>query len=512
MARSAGRRHSSRRKRGQRLGFHQLPWRNLVNPYAPIEVLSADQVEQIHLASLRILEELGIAFLLPEALAILAAAGADVDHKSQIVRFDRELIEKNMAKAPARFFMHARNPEHNISFGDNHINFATVASAPNASDLQGGRRPGCYRDYCDFLRLAQALNVVHLFGGYPVEPVDLPPEIRHLDCTDAFIRLSDKVFFAYSLGRERILDGIEMTRIARGISSEQMLREPSLLTVVNSSSPLRIDAPMLEGVIEMARHNQVMVLTPFTLSGAMAPATIAGALAQQNAEALAGLSFSQIVNPGAPVMYGGFTSNVDMKSGAPAFGTPEYTRAALAGGQLARRYNIPYRSSNANACNVVDAQAAYESEMSLWGAIMGHAGLVLHAVGWMEGGLCASFEKMLLDAELLQMMAEFLSPIEVNEETLGFEAMREVGHGGHFFGTQHTLDRYETAFYSPIISDWRNYESWEEAGAHTATERANKLYQEILADFEPPPLDEARSDELSEFIARRKEEGGVRAL
>jgi trimethylamine--corrinoid protein Co-methyltransferase len=297
--------------------------------------------------------------------------------------------------------------------------------------LQGGRRPGCYRDYCDFLRLAQALNVVHLFGGYPVEPVDLPPETRHLDCTDAFIRLGDKVFFAYSLGRQRILDGIEMTRIARGVSSEQMLREPSLLTVVNSSSPLRIDAPMLEGVIEMARHNQVMVLTPFTLSGAMAPATIAGALAQQNAEALAGLAFSQIVNPGAPVMYGGFTSNVDMKSGAPAFGTPEYTRAALAGGQLARRYNIPYRSSNANACNVVDAQAAYESEMSLWGAIMGHAGLVLHAVGWMEGGLCASFEKMVLDAEMLQMMAEFMSPIEVNEETLGFEAMREVGHGGH---------------------------------------------------------------------------------
>jgi trimethylamine--corrinoid protein Co-methyltransferase len=254
-----------------------------------------------------------------------------------------------------------------------------------------------------------------------------------------------------------------------------------------------------------------MVLTPFTLAGAMAPATIAGALAQQNAEALAGLAFSQMVNPGAPVMYGGFTSNVDMKSGAPAFGTPEYTRAALAGGQLARRYNIPYRSSNANACNVVDAQAAYESEMSLWGAIMGHAGLVLHAAGWMEGGLCASFEKMVLDAEMLQMMAEFLSPIEVNEETLGFEAMREVGHGGHFFGTQHTLDRYETAFYAPIISDWRNYESWEEAGAHTATERANKLYQEILADYEPPPLDEARSDELTEFIARRKEEGGVQA-
>lgn len=508
---STGGRRGNRRARSERQRFNQLPWRNLVNPYAPIEVLSADQVEEIHLASLRVLEDLGVAFLSPEALDILQDAGADVDHTTQVTRFERGLIEESLAKAPSRFVVHARNSEHDITFGDNCINFATVGSAPNASDLQGGRRPGSFSDYCDFLRLAQSLNVIHLYGGYPVEPVDLPPETRHLDCTDAFIRLSDKVFFAYSLGRERILDGIEMARIARGVTAEQMLREPSLLTVVNSSSPLRIDGPMLEGVIEMARHNQVMVLTPFTLSGAMAPATIAGALVQQNAEALAGLAFSQIVNPGAPVIYGGFTSNVDMKSGAPAFGTPEYTRAALAGGQLARRYNLPYRSSNANACNVVDAQAAYESEMSLWGAVMGHAGLVLHAAGWMEGGLCASFEKMLLDAELLQMMAEFMSPIEVNEETLGLDAMREVGHGGHFFGSKHTLARYETAFYSPIISDWRNYESWEEAGAHTATERANKLYQEILAQFEPPALEEARGDELAEFIARRKEEGGVRA-
>lgn len=511
MARSSGRR-STQRERSARQGFYQLPWRSLTNPYAPIEVLSADQVEEIHLASLRVLEELGIVFMLPEALDILTDAGADVDRDSQVVRFDRNLILDCMAKAPSRFVVHARNPEHNVTFGDNNINFATVGSAPNASDLQGGRRPGCFRDYCDLLRLAQRLNIVHLYGGYPVEPIDLPPETRHLDCTDAFIRLGDKVFFAYALGRQRILDGIEMARIARGVTSEQMLREPSLLTVVNSSSPLRIDGPMLEGLIEMARHNQLMVLTPFTLSGAMAPATLAGALVQQNAEALAGLAFAQIVNPGAPVMYGGFTSNVDMKSGAPAFGTPEYTRAALAGGQLARRYGIPYRSSNANACNVVDAQAAYESEMSLWGAVMGHAGLVLHAAGWMEGGLCASFEKMVLDAELLQMMAEFLSPIEVNEETLGLDAMREVGHGGHFFGTKHTLSRYETAFYAPILSDWRNYESWREAGAHTATQRANVLYRQLLADFEPPPLDEARSDELTEFIAHRKEEGGVRAV
>ena len=285
---STGRR---RRRRGRRRGQNPeaappRQWRQPRLPFAPIEAVSADELESIHEASLELLQRVGINFLLPEARAILEAAGADVEKDGMRVRFDRELVMSHIAHVPSEFTLHARNPEHNITFGDNHINFATVGSAPNASDLQGGRRPGCYRDYCDFLRLAQALNVVHLFGGYPVEPVDLPPETRHLDCTDAFIRLGDKVFFAYSLGRQRILDGIEMTRIARGVSREQMLREPSLLTVVNSSSPLRIDAPMLEGVIEMARHNQVMVLTPFTLSGAMAPATIAGALAQQNAEAL----------------------------------------------------------------------------------------------------------------------------------------------------------------------------------------------------------------------------------
>jgi trimethylamine--corrinoid protein Co-methyltransferase len=241
----------------------------------------------------------------------------------------------------------------------------------------------------------------------------------------------------------------------------------------------------------------------------MAPVTLAGALALQNAEALAGIAFAQMVNPGAPCIYGGFTSNVDMKSGAPAFGTPEYARAAFASGQLARRYRLPYRSSNANASNVVDAQAAYESEMSLWGAVMGHANMVMHGAGWMEGGLCASFEKMMLDAELLQMMAEFLTPVAVNEETLALDAIREVGPGGHFFGAAHTLARYETAFYAPMLSDWSNFENWQDAGARTATERAHTLYKKILAAYEAPPLQAERREELDAFVARRKDEGGA---
>ncbi len=499
------------RQRRESSALTQLPRRALRNPYAPIEVLSADQIEAIHDTSMQILEEIGMDFLHPEAREILGRAGAEVEAGSERVRFDRGLIEEAVGHAPAEFTLHARNPAHHVTIGGNHINFATVGSAVNASDLAGGRRDGNYDDFCDLIRLAQAFNTVHLIGGYPVEPIDLPVATRHLDGTMAFITLSDKPYHAYSLGRRRIRDAIEMTRIGRGIDADRLMREPSLFSVINTSSPLRLDAPMIEGVIEMARRNQPLVVTPFTLSGAMSPVTLAGALAQQNAEALSTLALVQLVNPGAPVVYGGFTSNVDMKSGAPAFGTPEYTRAALAGGQLARRYRLPYRSSNANAANLVDAQAAYESEMSLWGAVMGHANIVLHGAGWMEGGLTASFEKFVLDVELLQMMAETLRPIEVNEATLGLSAIREVDPGGHFFGAAHTLERYETAFYTPLVSDWRNYETWEESGAETATQRAHKIYKRVLAEFEPPPLDPAIQEELEAFIARRKDEGGAEA-
>ncbi len=507
MARSGTKRRG--RHRRESAALTQLPWRALRNPFAPIEVLSADQIEAIHDTSMQILEEIGMDFLHPEAREILGRAGAQVEAGSERVRFDRGLIEEAVGHAPSEFTLHARNPAHHLTIGGNHINFATVGSAVNASDLAGGRRDGNYRDFCELIRLAQAFNIVHLIGGYPVEPIDLPPETRHLDATLAFITLSDKAYHGYSLGRQRIRDVIEMTRIGRGIDGDRLAREPSLFSVINTSSPLRLDAPMIEGIIEMAQRNQPLVVTPFTLAGAMSPVTLAGALAQQNAEALATIALVQLVNPGAPAVYGGFTSNVDMKSGAPAFGTPEYTRAALAGGQLARRYGLPYRSSNANAANLVDAQAAYESEMSLWGAVMGHANIVLHGAGWMEGGLTASFEKFVLDVELLQMMAETLKPIEVNEATLGLDAIREVEPGGHFFGAAHTLERYETAFYTPLISDWRNYETWEESGAETATQRAHKVYKRVLAEYTPPPLDPAIAEELEAYVARRKEEGNA---
>jgi trimethylamine--corrinoid protein Co-methyltransferase len=259
----------------------------------------------------------------------------------------------------------------------------------------------------------------------------------------------------------------------------------------------------------MSARNQVIVMTPFTLAGAMAPVTLAGALAEQNAEALAGMVLTQVVRPGSPVVYGGFTSNVDMQSGAPAFGTPEYMRTAMVGGQLARRYGVPYRSSNVSAANAVDAQAAYESVFSLWGAIMGGVNLLMHGAGWMEGGLHAGYEKMIIDAELLGMVEAFLDPVVVDEDTLALDAMREVGPGGHFFGAAHTQSRFRTAFHKPMISDWRNYETWQEAGSPEAPAKANSIWKELLNAYEAPPFDEARREELLAFVDRRKAEGGV---
>ncbi len=478
-------------------------------PFAPVPAVSADELEAIHEASLTVLEEIGMDFLHDGARQILKEAGARVEANSLRVRFPRELVEAQIGLAPRSFTLHARNPARALEIGGNALAFCSVASAPNVADRDGGRRPGNRPDFQNLIRLGQSLDAVHMWGGYPVEPADVHASVRHLDALYDMLTLSDKPIHAYSLGRERNLDALEMTRIARGIDRATLEIEPSLFTIINSSSPLRLDGPMLEGIIQMARANQVTVLTPFTLAGAMAPVTVVGAVTQQNAEALAGLAFTQIVRPGAPFVYGGFTSNVDMKSGAPAFGTPEYMKACLLGGQLARRYTVPYRSSTANAANTIDAQAAYESVFSLWGAVMGGVNLLMHGAGWMEGGLHASFEKMVLDADLLDMVAEFLRPMKVDAEELALDAMREVGPGGHFFGCAHTQARYRTAFFAPMISDWRNYESWREAGSPTAYDTANRLYKQRLAAFEEPPIDPAIREELEAFVARRKAEGGV---
>ncbi len=490
--------------------IEQLSFRHISNRFTPLTVLSEDEVEAIHEASLDVLEQVGVEIMSEAGRNLLKDAGAQLASTGDIVYIDRGLVQECLQTVRPSFCIHARNPKHNIEFGKGKINFATVGSAPHSSDLDHGRRTGNLKDYRDFIRLGQQLNIIHLFGGYPVEPIDVHPSIRHLECLRDYVLLSDKVFHAYSLGRQRNLDALKIIQIARQLTDEELDEQPSLLTVINSNSPLRYDANMVEGIIEMSLRNQIVVMTPFTLAGAMAPVSLAGAVTQQNAEVLAGLVVSQKTRAGAPFVYGGFTSNVDMRSGSPAFGTPEYMKAALASGQMARRYRLPFRSSNTNAANSVDAQSAYESVFSLWGAVNAHADLVLHAAGWMEGGLTASFEKFVMDADLLQMVAEYMLPIKVNQEEIAIDAMRQAGHGGHFFGTDHTQARYRNAFYSPMISDWRNFETWSEAGSPQASEHANRMYKNLLAEYEPPPLDESVRDELNDFVDSRIRDGGVK--
>lgn len=479
-----------------------MAWRQVVNPFEPVHVLSDDEVERIHFASLELLSTTGMRVLDAGARQRLAAAGCTVD--DVVVRFDPEMVVETIAAAPSEFTLRSRNPERDLVIGGRHVVFGSVGGPAFASDVERGRRPGTLAEQAEYLRLIQQIGVIHHEGGGPFEPMDLPAETRHLDVCHSLIRHLDKNWQGILLGRQRAADCIDMVAIALGTDRDGLAAAPALLGIANTNSPLMLDVPMAEGIIEFAEAGQAVCVTPFTLAGAMAPVTLAGALVLQNAEFLAGAVLAQLVRPGTPTVYGSFTSNVDMRSGSPAFGTPEYTKAAQASGQLARRYGLPFRSSNTTASNTVDAQATYESAMSLWGAVMGGANLVNHAAGWLEGGLTASYEKLIIDAEMLQMIAAYLEPVAVDDATLALEAIAEVGHGGHFFASPHTMERYETAFYTPLVSDWRNFESWEEAGAVDATERAHRIWRRLLADYEQPPLDAAIDEALTDFVARRK--------
>ncbi len=487
----------------------QAPFGSPRNVVEPMRLISDAALERIHQTSLTILAEIGMDFLSPEARAIAIAAGATAGPEPERLRFDPSLVMDYLAMAPSSFTLRAGDPSRDLAIGQGFTHFGCVASAPHIHDLKGGRRSGNQEDFRLFVKLGQSLNVISFFGGYPVEPQDLPAATRHLDCIVDMLTLTDKVFHPYCLGRTRILDALELIRLGRGLTQTELEAGPQCWTVVNSSSPLRYDAPMLDGLIEMARANQCICFTPFTLAGAMAPITLAGAIAQQNAEALAGIVFAQMVRPGTPVIYGAYTSNVDMRTGAPAMGTPEYFKAAVISGQLARRYGVPYRSSGGNAANAPDAQATYETMFALWGAKMGQADIVMHSTGWLEGGISASPEKLIIDAEILQGMNSALSEVEVTDETLALDAVRDVGPGGHFFGTAHTMARYKDAFYVPLLSDWSNFGGWTAAGSRQALTRAHDIMNDIMEDYKAPVIEPARAEAMAAFVARRKAEGGA---
>lgn len=486
----------------------QLPWGQpkLRAPF--VEIVSTDEIASIHQASLNILEDVGIVFNDEEAVSVFRAAGALVDDGGT-VRIGRELVEHALKTAPKSFEITPRDASKVVQIGGDALTFTTVLGPPNCSDLENGRRPGTLADFANFVRLGQHFNIIHMIAGSPVEPNDIPVEIRHLESTRTMLQLSDKVPYLFAQSRERLWDGMEL--VARGLgmeSREQLTNTPRLYSIINTNSPLQYDGPMASGVIELARHNQVPVISPFSLAGATMPVPIAGAVAMSNAEALAGIVLAQQVRPGAPVVTAAKTVNVDMKTGAPAFATPESNKAVQIGAQLARYNGLPFRAANFNNSNAVDAQCLYEAQGSLWAAVTSGTNLVMHAAGWLEGGLCSSFEKFILDVEILQMMKVWLEPVPVNDDVLSIEEIRSVGPGGHFFGTERTIANFETAFYSPLITNTLNHGAWEEAGAQDATTRAHHLYKRALNEYEQPDMDEGAKEAMNQFAERRITEGG----
>ncbi|MDP3261381.1 MAG: trimethylamine methyltransferase family protein [Tabrizicola sp.] len=487
----------------------QMPWRIPVNPDRPIEPLDAEGVQRVHKTAMRILSDIGIEFLNPEALEIMRKAGCRISGTN--VRMDEDFVMEMVGHAPETFTITPRNPAREIIMGGNHMVFVNVSSPPNSWDMERGKRSGDFETFKEFMKLTQYFNCIHVAGGYPVEPIDIHASVRHLDCLYEKLTITDKVVHAYSLGAERVEDVMEMVRIAGGLTEEEFQAKPRMYTNINSVSPLKHDFPMLDGAMRMARRGQPVVITPFTLAGAMAPVTMSGAVALSLAEALAALALLQYINPGCPVAIGTFTSNVDMKSGAPAFGTPEYMRATQMTGQLVRFYGVPMRASGVCAANVPDGQAMWETSNSLWSAVQSRTNMVYHAAGWLEGGLIASPEKFIMDCEVLQMIQRYFeeATFATTEDDLAFDAIREVGPNGHYFGVQHTQDRYQDAFYAPICSDWRNYEAWQIDGSTWTHERAHRIYKQIMAEFEMPEMNGDHQEELRRFVAKRKQEGGA---
>ncbi len=500
-------------RRGRRRGVDAAPvtrkvdYRNLRNPFPPAGAFTDDRVEAIHRTALQVLEELGIKVLLPEARALFLKAGArQVD--DDMIHIGRDIVEAALSTAPKSFTLHGATRDRDVTLELGRLTFQPGAGAPHATDLDRGRRPGNLTDFRELVQLTQHFDALQIVPPL-VEPQDVPIHLRHYSMTEVALTQTDKVIFAYARGTPQTLDCFEMIRDFRGVSDDEFLDQPQVYTIVNTNSPRQIDIPMAQGLIDFARYGQPIIVTPFTLMGAMAPITVAGALTLSHAEALAAITLTQLARPGAPVTYGTFTSNVDMKSGAPAFGTPEQVKASLGAGQLARLIGLPWRCAAGSAANLADAQAAHETEISGWGAVLAGATVVIHAAGWLEGGLTVGYEKLITDMDMVNTFAELCTAAAADDDAIGLDALREVQPGGHFFGAQHTMERYQTEFWEPVSWDWSNYGTWSENGAQDAQTRATGIWKRILSEFEPPAHDPGRFGALQDFIAKRTEEGGA---
>ncbi len=503
---------SQRRRSGGRAGrqaarahahIERQPF--LTRTLTPFEVLSEEGLALLEHNADTILEEVGLVFRGdPEAIRLLREAGADVAPDGERVRFPRGMCRSIVqASAPREFIQHARNPENSVRIGGMHTVFAPNYGSPFVHDLDNGRRYGTIEDFRNFVKLTYASPHLHHSGGTVCEPVDVPVNKRHLDMVYSHIRYSDKPFMGSVTAPERARDTVEMARILFG--PEFVDQNAVVLSLINANSPLVWDATMLGAARAYAEANQATLLTPFILAGAMAPVTAAGVCAQTLAEALGGMTFVQLVRPGAPVVLGSFASSMSMQSGAPTFGTPEPALVLYAMAALARRLGVPFRSGGSLcASKIPDAQAAYESAATLQPTVLGGVNFVLHAAGWLEGGLAVGYEKFVLDADQCGMMAVLVRGVDLSPNGQAIDAIRENGPGQHFLGTAHTLANFETAFYRSEVADNNSYEQWLEDGGLDAAQRANAIWKRMLAEYKAPPIDPGVDEALLEFIARKK--------
>jgi trimethylamine---corrinoid protein Co-methyltransferase len=476
-----------------------------VNTMPRYEILSPDAVMVLDKGWRRIVSEIGVQFAKPEAVELFAKAGQRVD--GEVVYLDPEFVLAQVAKAPREFDIQARNPANSVHIGGDHMVFGAVYGSPFVREGDV-RRDATLADFHRLCMLSQAFGELDSAGGVICEPNDAPLDSRHLDMIHALATLTDKIYMGNVVSGVNAADTIAMTSMVFG-GRAAIEATPAVVSLINCNSPLRWDDRMLDAQFEYCAANQPVVLTPFLLMGAMSPVTIPAALAQQLAEALAGIALAQLIRPGCPVIFGSFLSNIDMQSGSPAFGTPESAIGLLCTGQLARHYGLPFRTGGGlTSSQTADAQSAYESLMTLLPTFLTGANFVMHAAGWLEGGLVSCYEKFIIDIELLRMLRVEFTPLEISESALAFDAHEEVGHGGHFLGAAHTLERFRDCFYRPLLSSTANFERWLRYGGKDAAVRAGEIWRSTLEAYTQPPLDDAIRAELDDYVARRRRELG----
>jgi trimethylamine---corrinoid protein Co-methyltransferase len=476
----------------------------LTNTLPRYEILDEAALQELERGWRRIVSDLGIEFLHDDAIQYLKDAGQHVE--GQLVKFDPDWILEQVAKAPAEFTLQARNPERSVQIGGNNMVFSAVYGCPFVREgLE--RRNATYNDFQNLVKLSQSFPQLDSPGGTICEPDDVPLDSRHLDMVYALLTLSDKPFMGSVTSAPNAVDTIAMAEMVFG--RESLDETPAIISLINVNSPLRYDDRMLGALIEYAKRGQATIVTPFLLMGAMSPVSVPATLAQQIAEAFAGIALVQTIRPGCPVVFGSFLSNTDMQSGSPSFGTPESAVGLLCTGQIARHYNLPFRGGGAlTSSQVVDAQAGYESMMSLWPTFLAGTNFVMHSAGWLESALVSCYEKFVTDVECLRMLHEVFKPLQINEETLAYSAHQEVGQGGHFLGAVHTLERFRECFYRPLVSSTENYERWNRNGGNDTAARATEVWRKTLEEYEQPPMDEELVAELKAFVDRRRTELG----